>query len=273
MEKKLVFRFDIDTHKCIRDGVPNLLDISEKYDVPFTFFLNTGRSISIMDTLSGMFKKDNNEDNVKMMSAISKLGIGEYIYTAIINPKVSMYERHIKRLLCSTCEVGIHGGRNHAKWQRHAHEWTQERIENEINYAINIIKKIKNDYSLSGFASPAWNHPEILDSILKEKGFIYSADCHAIGINPINNKGELANVGVNLLGEPGGVAFFESCRVNNLSTEQIVEKVMESLDTWNIVVLYDHPYYAGVKEIECISKIIEAAKKQDVEICTVEKLI
>lgn len=24
-EKRFVFRFDIDTHKCIRDGVPNLL--------------------------------------------------------------------------------------------------------------------------------------------------------------------------------------------------------------------------------------------------------
>lgn len=35
---RLVFRFDVDTHKCIRDGVPNLLEISDEMDVPFTFF-------------------------------------------------------------------------------------------------------------------------------------------------------------------------------------------------------------------------------------------
>ena len=43
---KLAFRFDIDTHKCIRDDVPNLLEISEERDVKFTFFLNSGRAIS-----------------------------------------------------------------------------------------------------------------------------------------------------------------------------------------------------------------------------------
>ena len=46
MKHKLVCRFDIDTHKCIRDGVPNLLEISEERNVRFTFFLNAGRAIS-----------------------------------------------------------------------------------------------------------------------------------------------------------------------------------------------------------------------------------
>lgn len=56
-EKRFVFRFDIDTHKCIRDGVPNLLAIFKEYNVPCTFFLNTGKSVSFWDSLGYLLKK------------------------------------------------------------------------------------------------------------------------------------------------------------------------------------------------------------------------
>lgn len=46
----VVFRFDIDSHVCMKQGVPMLLDISKKHDVQFTFFLNAGRAVSIWDT-------------------------------------------------------------------------------------------------------------------------------------------------------------------------------------------------------------------------------
>lgn len=52
--KRLVFRFDIDTHKCIRDGVPKLLDIAKEYNLGFSFFLNTGKSISFKESLKEM---------------------------------------------------------------------------------------------------------------------------------------------------------------------------------------------------------------------------
>lgn len=47
----IAFRFDVDTHKCIRDGVEHLLALSSKYEAPFTFFLNTGCSIDLKHSL------------------------------------------------------------------------------------------------------------------------------------------------------------------------------------------------------------------------------
>lgn len=272
MYKKIVFRFDIDTHKCIRDGVPNLLALSAKYNVPFSFFLNTGRTISIKESIKSIVAKNNNE--VKMMSAMQKLGYMEYVYTALVNPKVSNYKNQVRNLLYSNCEVGIHGGRNHAIWQNHAIEWGREKVINELEYAIYNIKKIKPDYQLKGFASPAWVHPGCLDVILKEKGFLYSADFHEIGANPVIINDDFKTIGVNLLGEPGGVAFFENCRVKNYSTDKIVDIVMDFTDKHDTVILYDHPYYAGVKEVDCISKIIERIQSEkNVTICTLEQLL
>lgn len=91
--EKKVFRFDIDTHKCIRKCVPNLLGLSDKYNVPFSFFLNMGKSISLKESIKSMVSKNNKERNeVQMMGAIQKLGFIEYVYIALINPNVSYYK-------------------------------------------------------------------------------------------------------------------------------------------------------------------------------------
>lgn len=117
MVRRLAFRFDIDTHKCIRDGVPKLLDISRQYDVPFTFFLNAGKAVSILDSLKKLYsKKSSSIEQYEMMSAMQKLGKIDYMIAAFTNPKISDYKSQIKRLLISGCEVGLHGGKNHSLW-------------------------------------------------------------------------------------------------------------------------------------------------------------
>ena len=89
---EIAFRFDIDSHKCIRDGVPILLDISKKYGIPFTFFVNAGRAISVSDTLRTAFSNhDIQEDSIKMLSAREKLGTLDYLYAAAINPPMTKY--------------------------------------------------------------------------------------------------------------------------------------------------------------------------------------
>lgn len=144
--KKLVFRFDIDTHKCIRDGVPNLLDIADYYNVCFTFFLNMGRAISLSDSIGGLFsKKENLGDEVysgqiQMMSALKKLGVKDYLEAAVLNPNLYHYKRQVSRLLESNCEVGIHGGRNHAIWHKHANEWDLEKLNAEIEWVFAKIR-------------------------------------------------------------------------------------------------------------------------------------
>ena len=273
--KRLVFRFDVDTHKCIRDGVPRLLEISNKYDVPFTFFLNMGKSISIKDSLKNLLSQNKEEISNKipqMMSAFQKLGMKDYLIAAVINPNISNYKIQIEQLLGSKCEVGLHGGRNHATWANTV-EWSEEDIKDELQWALGKLKDIDADYKIKGFASPEWKSKEGLSEILKELGFVYCGDMRCLGEEPINRNDELLKIGVNLLGEPGGVAFFENCRVKGMTDDEIIEMVLSCFSELDTVVLYDHPYYAGIREIECIARLIEKAKNAGIQICKLEELM
>ncbi len=270
---KLAFRFDIDTHKCIRDGVQNLVQLAEKEQVRFSFYLNLGRAVSFKESLREFFLPVDTMEDIQMLSARQKLGFKDYCIAAVINPRLTFYKKQILMLYNSNNELGIHGGKNHALWHKYAADWEEEKLESEIIWAINKIRKMIPDYELKGFASPGWTSPSKLEGILIKYGFSYCADYHCLGERNVIRGGKLPYVGVNLLGEPGGVAFFENCRVKGMNTNQIVDVVLESIDKNEHTVIYDHPYYAGIQEIGCLSEIIEKAKKRDdVEIVSLEKL-
>jgi Polysaccharide deacetylase. len=268
MVRRLAFRFDIDTHKCIRDGVPKLLDISRQYDVPFTFFLNAGKAVSILDSLKKLYsKKSSSIEQYEMMSAMQKLGKIDYMIAAFTNPKISDYKSQIKRLLISGCEVGLHGGKNHSLWGGNSACWTIEKVREEVKWALNALREIEPHFMPKGFASPEWNSPECLSEILKELGFSYYADLRCLRQDPVKIGGTFPLIGVNLLGEPGGVAFFESCRVRNMTDDEIVHTVFDLICELETVILYDHPYYAGLNEAGCICRLIETARDNKIQIC------
>lgn len=272
MANKLVFRFDVDTHKCIRDGVPNLLKIADARCVPFTFFLNLGKAVSIKVSLKNIFKE--NATNVEMMTAREKLGNKDYLYAALINPDLSRYKTQIIRMMESKCEIGIHGGRNHALWGKYAETWNPLKIKTEIEWALSILRKIHPSYQPTGFASPEWKTPEMLADILCEYNFKYYADLRCNNKEYIvERKKKIPNIGVNLVGEPGGVAFFENCRVKGLKTSQIISMVIQHTSENPYTVLYDHPYYAGTCELNTIDSIIQEAQDKGIEVVSMGSLI
>lgn len=269
---KLVFRFDIDTHKCIRDGVPNLVRIAKDNNVTFTFFLNLGKAVSLGESIKNILCSEHSE--AEMMTAREKLGIADYLYAALINPALYHYKKQIICLLKSNCEVGIHGGRNHALWGSYADKWDTTKVINEIDWAITKFRKIDSSYQPQGFASPEWNTPINVEEILKKKNFKYYADKRCDKeMEVIDKAGLIPRVGVNLLGEPGGVAFFENCRVRGMSTSGIISTVLRYAREYPYTVLYDHPYYAGVKELSTIKDIIVQAKSENIEIVTLSDII
>lgn len=238
-------------------------------------FLNCGKSISLINSLKKCFfsgRSVSGAEAPQMMSAIKKLGIKDYIEAAVLNPNVSRYKSQIKQLLDSSCEVGLHGGRNHALWGG-TNEWNLNSVQEELYWSLNQLYQISKKYMPKGFASPEWNSPHFLPGVLKEMGFVYYGDLRCVEQEPIRLGGELPLIGVNLLGEPGGVAFFEYCRVNGLTDNEIVYAVMKSFEKLDTVILYDHPYYAGLNETDCICRIIESATNAGVKICKLEELL
>lgn len=259
----IAFRFDVDTHKCIRDGVGHLLALSQKYEAPFTFFLNTGRAIDLGDSLHTL-RHPSHEEVAPHLSARAKLGNADYLFCALCNPSLMRYRTQIRALLDSPCETGLHGGRNHALWARDFSRWDDARIGEELDFAIANLRRLQPDYQPCGFASPCWVSSHAFSALLKRKGFRYSADFHQYGAqDPVRRDGPLPVIGVNLLGEPGGVAWFETCVAQGLSTEEIVRRTMAFIESHPLTVLYDHPYFAGCdpRALAAIEGVLKAARQ------------
>lgn len=258
----IVFRFDIDSHVCMRQGVPVLLELAQKQDVAFTFFLHAGRAVSVWDTISSIMSGKKCTEKYDMLPAYQKLGKLQYLYAAIANPKLVKYKKQVCDLLASGHEVGLHGGMNHAKWQEHAWEWDAARTASEIDKALHAVRMLCPAFAPKGFASPGFVSANGLAEILKKRGFTYFSDIHRLGTNQVTGKEHgLRTVAVNLCGEPGGIAFWENQAALGLDDHEILRKFMSFVDTHEKVVVFDHPYVAALKKRACLERIITELKE------------
>ena len=89
MDKFLCFRFDVDTHVCIKDGAPNLIELFKRHDARCTFFVNMGSAfnwkIFLEKKIKNLFSK---KINVGCYSVVKKLGFINTFQAIFINQKV-----------------------------------------------------------------------------------------------------------------------------------------------------------------------------------------
>ncbi len=77
----------------------------------------------------------------------------------------------------------------------------------------------------------------------------------------------------NLCGEPDGVGYLEHMRAEGLDDAQAFITFSRQLEDRRLAVAYDHPYYAGVAELELIGRMIHMARDRGYEISTLENTI
>ena len=274
--KLFAFRFDVDTHKCLRDGVPNLIKIAESSGVRFTFFVLMGRAVSRARFLMRRFASatsEGPEEGVQLMSAFAKLGAADYLRVAILNPKVGAGYGSLVRLLHETGhEIGIHGGRNHESWHFGAHLWSEEKIESEVLSSLRLLHEA--GIRPTGFSSPGWTTVDPLERVLKRNGFIYVADDHGADQNKTRiSANGIVRVPTNILGEPGGVGYLEHCRVQGFDDDGILRDFKRRLEkSGDLAVAYDHPYYAGTQEIHLLPKLLNIARDMGFRITTLGRI-
>lgn len=273
--KQLVIRFDVDTHKCVKQGIPNLIAIGRKHNVKFTFFVNFGRAVSQKDYIFEILKKSKSVKKHTHLSAFTKLGFKDYLVAAFLNPQIgSIGSKSILSAIKNGHEIGLHGGRNHEVWNREALHWGRKRIEAEITWGIHEMSKIKPKYKMISFASPHWKGNDRIYSVLRRKEFAYVSDIHTNKpLQKIDTKKSLPNIPNNISGEPMGVGYIEWCRANKMSDDQILNDFSKQLfKRKKFATLYDHPYYAGVSEIDLLEKMIVLAKEKNFKIVTLSKI-
>lgn len=280
--KLLVLRFDVDTQRCIREGVPNLLDLADDVGARFTFFVNMGRAVDRVATLAAMFRgRGRTRSSVHRstrLSARSKLGLRHYLVAALVNPRVGAGSPEvIRRILRDGHEVGLHGGRNHGTWQAAAHKWPEGRIAREVAAGCRSLRRTAGRWAgeVRGFASPGWQGPPGLWPVLVASGFRYVADtrgrCRAPDLAPAS--GALLRVPTHLVGEPGGVAYLEHHQAIGSTDSDVLADFEAALgERRRSLVLYDHPCYAGIRKLPLLRRMIEAGRRAGYRTATLSEL-
>ncbi|MBX3022830.1 MAG: polysaccharide deacetylase family protein [Bdellovibrionales bacterium] len=273
--KIFALRFDIDTPKCLSEGVPPLIDLAERLGMQFTFFLNVGRSVSlgnfVKNKLSGARFPSPHEERVVALSARAKLGLRDYLYTALINPNIGPSYPKIVERLAKSQELGLHGGRNHDLWHHGVSTWSVQKLENEIEWSLSWLRRM--GVQPAGFSAPGWaEHPD-LPRVLERQGFRYRADRHGSEAIWGQREGGLINVGTNMTGEPGGVAYFEHQRALGKTTSQVLADFEQRLQrSPGYAVVYDHPYYAGLREIDTLEAVLRHVRECGYRIVTLAEV-
>ena len=264
LTKLFCFRFDVDTHRCVREGMPALSSLGERLGVPFTFFVNMGRAVSLGALLAARSSASASPVAAKY-SARRKLGWSGYLHAALLNPEVGAGSHDvIREARRQGHEVGLHGGRNHAVWQREAQHWSRARIETEIDSVLPALTSLLGGDAPKGFASPGWTTSDHLDSVLHERGFRYLADDHGptAPLRETSDASSLIRLRTGLTGEPGGVAYLEHLRAQGHDDDALYSRFERDLEQAGpVAVAYDHPYYAGLRELSTVERLVGIARQ------------
>lgn len=275
--KSLVLRFDIDTYRCIRTGVPNLLKLAREEQIKFTFFCNMGRAISRPAMLGRLLRPRPTAraaDGAYKLPASVKLGHFEILRTLLLNPAVGTSCHEVVRQIHDEGhDLGLHGGRNHGTWQHGFRGWDHDRIRREVAAGKATFRRtVGHDPVL--FASPGWQGSETLNRVLKDMGFKASADRHGANETSIMCEDGFYTLPTNLVSEPGGVAYFESLAAEGYCQEALIQAFRSALgDDRRLYVLYDHPCFAGICALENVRAVVRCAADIGVEVTTYSTLM
>ena len=276
--KYFCFRFDVDTPKCIQTGIPNLIGLSKELDVPFTFFVYMGRGTSRWSFIKKIFSPRNNSttDSTQKLSNLNKLGLWNYLFMALANPQVgNSYPGIIQSLEKAGHEVGLHGGSNHGEWQNESHAWKKQKFLEEVVLALDSLTRCLKKKPV-GFSSPGWQGSNNLHGILESLGFLYVADAHGENLKDITHAryaSNLLQVPTNILGEPGGIAYLEILRARRIDDSAILKDFSSKLNDRPFAVIYDHPYYAGIRELPMLKAMVGLVRSKGFQVVTLSTLV
>lgn len=271
MTRSLCFRFDVDTHRCLTRGSAPLRAVAADAGVHFTFFVNMGRATDRRQLLRLLWQ-DDRSPTTQQLSSLRKLGIAGTIRVVLTNPMVgASHLDEVRNLVAAGHEVGLHGGRNHRRWQDLAPSWSAGEIAEEVTWGVDRLAgaSVNPPY---GFSSPGWSRPVDWDEVGTAVPFSYFADAHGHDREGVDRAGSVPEIATNILGEPGGVGYLEWMRAKGASNAQIEADFAERLSSVSdLAVVYDHPFWAGHHDSSMVRRLIDVGVAEGFRIVTMSE--
>lgn len=268
--KRIVFRFDVDTPRCIGAGLSALNRLSRDLGVPFVYFANFGRAVDLRARAGR--SSTGGDPAVAKLGILRKQGFFALAELLLRNPRlVDIGADNLREADALGCEVGVHGGRNHASWQWGYASWSEARIREEVEWSTRTFRQLLGRQP-AGFSSPGWTSDDRLAGVLESAGYRYFADRH--GVPGHLDIGSLTNFTTLLTGEPGGVGFLESCIARGLDDASVIALVdRAAAQADDPLVIYDHPCFAGGEGLRLLSRLLDHARENGWTLSRLDRLI
>jgi len=255
MDKRIALRFDIDSVSCVRQGLAGLSAVAHRYAVPVTLFVSMGRAIQRGPALLRMVSR---HDSAKRMFPMKRLGFAAALQTLIMNPRIGCDNADVlSRFQEQGHELGLHGGRNHAWWQRHARSAGIETIRRDLGWSYDAFARLFG--APAGFAAPGFVWSEATLAVIDEKKFQYASDMD--GLRPFHAEAggrtfSHWQVPVTVCGASHTPLIEWAC-LQKQSEQDFLAELTLKLSGDGPAVLYGHPCLDGVAGIAYLTAAIE----------------
>ncbi len=252
--------------------MPLLSDLGASLDVKFTFFVNMGRAFDRRITLGKALRRLFSRGTPTALSAAGKLGLAESLHAALLNPHAGKRSAAVLRAARDAGhEIGLHGGRNHARWERDAHRWSEDELRREVRTGGRWMAECGLPAPTS-FASPAWNSPSLLKKVLRAGGFEVIADGYDLTTEAVTPVDGLLSVPTNVAAGAGTAGYLETAALKRWNSAELAADWKRQLAAkQKLAVVYDHPFFAGTHARRGLGEMVRIALDQGFTVCTVSE--
>ncbi|MFH0713561.1 MAG: polysaccharide deacetylase family protein [Candidatus Micrarchaeota archaeon] len=262
------FRVDIDSAYGMRNGVPNILDLLRKLDIPATFFVVTGGE-------SGLFELVRYpRTNLPNAAAGVKLPASE-----IVRMLVAPYNFAVKHAdtlrdaMKNGHEVGCHG------WKHR--EWTRALNRIDVNDRFSKITRVFNEtfgFAPLCFAAPAFQTNLAVLAALDKFGFQAAGDLDGNApFHPIVGETHFRHVQVPVtLKDAYTRPLIEGLHFDGYSdaaiVREITKRIAEQEQQFGFSCFYCHDVFEGINKFNLLKDVLTFVKLEGIETATITQV-